>query len=388
MAGNVDPGVEVSETTFDGIIKPTDWNTLRTAVNNVMNKRNGKDPLTSFGGTAYNYTTTPAADGIIKKEHYMKNAVPMANLTYTQGTIIPDFSVADMIARLALPTATTPIGTIVYQIDNTTCYRLTATPVSTNSNWVVQDTNGGVETTLNKPVGKAVTTGISDLDYLQTAATAAYAVNVLSQNVDSTKENYMENSDCVGGCAGTCITICTGQCVNACSGTCTGGCGNNCTGTCTGTCTGGCTNTCTSSCSTGCADGCTGDCGTNCELACSDGCTGSCGTTCNKACSTCSTSCGTTCDKGCADGCTGDCNDGCSDQCAEQCNSNCSGSCGDCDTTCSTECADWCSLSCGGACAPNCSGTCTGGCTGCTGTCNTTCQGQCGNNCSGMVDID
>ena len=48
-----------------------------------MNRRKGTGSLTSYAGTSYDYTTTPAAGGKILEEHIDKLVVPLSKVDFT-----------------------------------------------------------------------------------------------------------------------------------------------------------------------------------------------------------------------------------------------------------------------------------------------------------------
>lgn len=196
----------------------------------------GSVSVESYGGTDYDYSTTPADDVCIKIEHKDKNVVPLAvinsdNVPATGATVIQETDMAQMEAFVTLCKAQAVVDKTA---SNNTC-------------------KGGC-------------TGM------------CYSV-------------------CTGECSGTCSGTCSGGCSTTCSGGCSGGCKGDCDGTCSGGCDGDCDGTCTGGCDTtctgGCSTGCTGYCGAACEANCrSDGCFASGCTNCDGSCTiTCAPTC-------------------------------------------------------------------------------------------------
>ena len=64
-------------------IAATDFVNLKARVKAEMNRRKGTGSLTSYAGTSYDYTTTPASGGKILEEHIDKLIVPLSNVNFT-----------------------------------------------------------------------------------------------------------------------------------------------------------------------------------------------------------------------------------------------------------------------------------------------------------------
>lgn len=191
----------------------SDFINLKQRVKKEMQRRNLTNPLTTYAGTAYDYTTTPAAGNKLLSEHIEKIIVPI-NAIKSTG--------------------------FAAQQDGLIIKALNAVDVQLSAH----------ETKPLRGSGTDCAAGCSGL--CTNACTGTCQDN------------------CTGSCTGSCIGSCTGGC-SGCSG-CT-----NCSGGCSGGCSScsGCTNCSGCGPCTGCLGKCTG-CGDACS-SCGDLCSGGCG---------------------------------------------------------------------------------------------------------------
>ena len=209
----------------------SDFISLKQRVKKEMQRRNLTNPLTAYAGTAYDYTTTPAAGGKLLAEHIEKIIVPI-NAIKSTG--------------------------FAAQQDGLIIKALNAVDVQLSAHEVKPLRGSGTDCT---------------------AGCSGLCTNACT-------------GTCQGTCSGTCSGGCKGctGCTN-CSGTCSGGCKgctscsgcsgctscSGCSGcsNCSGTCSGGCSSGCTDRCK-GCGAGCATGCGEACSTGCSGGCKGGC----------------------------------------------------------------------------------------------------------------
>lgn len=62
---------------MSGIISASRFKELKAAVKAECLRRSYTGSVADYGGSSYDYTTEPADGGMIKKEYYTKNAVPL-----------------------------------------------------------------------------------------------------------------------------------------------------------------------------------------------------------------------------------------------------------------------------------------------------------------------
>ena len=76
---------------MSGIISASRFKELKAAVKAECLRRSYTGSVADYGGSSYDYTTEPADGGMIKKEYYEKNAVPLnaisGDITTTAGII-------------------------------------------------------------------------------------------------------------------------------------------------------------------------------------------------------------------------------------------------------------------------------------------------------------
>ena len=201
---------------------------LKTKIKNECARRSLQGSVAAYAGTAYDFTTTPAKNGLAKKEHYEKLVIPMnainsANTPTTAG-IISDANIQRLETNV-----------VVYATRSQ--YDKTASDCSSSCTGLCYTTCSG-----------SCSGGCSGC------------------------------TSCSGGCSG--CTNCSGGCSGGCTGYCVDTCADLCGGQCT-SCVGGCGGTCQVGCVSRC-DGCT-----NCSGGCSGGCSGSCSGGC-RGCTSCS----------------------------------------------------------------------------------------------------
>lgn len=68
----------------DTIIDSQGFIALKARVKNEMLRRNGNGSLTTYAGTAYDYSVAPTIGGVVKEEHYDKIRDLMANINPTK----------------------------------------------------------------------------------------------------------------------------------------------------------------------------------------------------------------------------------------------------------------------------------------------------------------
>lgn len=172
---------------------------IKARVKAEMLRRNKVGSLTAYGGSAYDYTVTPAAGNPILPEHFNKIITPMNAMVNTGLSTVNS---GDPIPAL---------DGLVAQLTAAEGYSLTS-----NSTNCKSSCSGLCVGTCKTACG----TGCS--------------------------------SGCTGTCSGGCADNCADGCSNICGGSCSHGCGTSCTK--------GCANTCNGNCSGGCEDECRGSC--------------------------------------------------------------------------------------------------------------------------------
>lgn len=188
-----------------GRIDPNEFITLKAAIKAEMQRRKYTNSLAAYGGTAYDYTKTPAVGDAIYEEHYTKNIVP---LQAANSTKVPD--------------ATMPRAVSQEDMDSMESFVAIMSARTNLADRSSSDCNGNC--------AGACSTACS---------TGCYTT-------------------CTGTCSGTCVATCANDCNYDCYGSCYGNCSGTCSGTCSGGCSGGCTNACTGACAFGCGTGCGG----------------------------------------------------------------------------------------------------------------------------------
>lgn len=204
------------------IITALRLNTLKSAVKAECNRRKYTGSVTTYAGSTYNYSKTPAKGVIVKKEIYEKNAVPLNAISGDINTEVSSNVIRDS-DFLKLETKVASLKRI----------SLSAAAGSTGCN--------------------ASCTGLCSTGCGNACSGC---------------------SGCGSGCASTCSGDCEGSCSGGCSGQCTG---------CEAECKDDCTAKCADDCWARCADNCRGDCEGGCRGDCDGGCTG-CGSTCTAKC--------------------------------------------------------------------------------------------------------
>lgn len=240
----------------DTRIDATDINSIKARVKAEMLRRKRNGSVAGYGGSAYDYTVTPAADVKVALEHLDKNLEPL---------------------RAVNPAGLPEPGEK---------YALDADYQAVNAKLTLFET-------------KSIKGGTSDC----ASSCTGMCVNACSGDCWNSCSGCGGNCsyNCTG-CTGSCTGDCQGTCDDTCTGDCTGSCDDTCTGSCTGTCTGECSDDCVGYCNTGCSGGCIGGCtGTSGSQDSHGHCSG-CTCSCSHACSDCAGGC-YSCLGGCA-GCT------------------------------------------------------------------------------------
>lgn len=172
---------------------------IKARVKAEMLRRNKVGSLTSYGGSAYDYTVTPVAGNPILPEHFNKIITPMNAMVNTGLSTVNS---GDPIPAL---------DGLVAQLTVAEGYSITGK--STNC--------------------KASCSGLC----VGTCQTA-----------------------CGNGCSTSCTGNCSGGCNDACADGCTSSCGGSCSSGCGTTCNKNCATSCATDCSGGCEDKCRGSC--------------------------------------------------------------------------------------------------------------------------------
>ena len=151
-----------------------DFNGLKELLNGECNRRHGNGSVQGYAGSAYQFTTKPAAGGYIMAEHGKKLSDPLR--------------------------AINPRG--------------------------IEDVSRGTEVKLDAVAKKIVELQKKDPLSSDTGCAASCTGLCVSGCYSA-----------CAGCSGTCTGTCTGGCMGTCTGSCQGSCAG-CTGTCSGTCQG------------------------------------------------------------------------------------------------------------------------------------------------------
>lgn len=195
------------------LITPERLVALKAAVKAECQRRKYTGSVSSYGGTSYDFSVTPASGKMIKKEHYEKLAVPLNAITGTFETdgakIVSDADIAAMEAKVA------------------------------------------------ELAKKSTTTSKAN------SGCAASCTGLCT-------------TSCSTSCSGSCEGDCDGTCDGGCTGDCDGGC-YGCSGSCTGGCELNCADNCVGYCESDapCQGSCVADCAQNCYHICYSDCTGS-----------------------------------------------------------------------------------------------------------------
>lgn len=172
---------------------------IKARVKAEMLRRNKVGSLTSYGGSAYDYTVTPVAGDPILPEHFNKIITPMNAMVNTGLSTVKS---GDPIPAL---------DGLVAKLTAAEGYSITGK--STNC--------------------KASCSGLC----VGTCQSA-----------------------CGNGCSTSCTGTCSGGCNDACADGCTSSCGGSCSSGCGTSCNKNCATSCATDCSGGCEDKCRGSC--------------------------------------------------------------------------------------------------------------------------------
>lgn len=222
----------------DSKITASSFTDIKAKVKAEMQRRKYTGSVSSYGGTAYDYTTTPVAGEKVLDEHIEKIKTPLD----------------------AVNSNTNPIKD-----------KLTIKELETTDAHITYLKSAGLTSSSANTGCMASCTGLCSTGCSSTCSGCTGCSGSCS-------------GSCSGGCSGCsgCGSGCSGSCSGGCSGCsgCGSGCASSCSG-CSGSCSGGCTNSCT---------GCGGTCSYSCFGTCSGSCTG-----CTGSGGTCSSSCGGDC---------------------------------------------------------------------------------------------
>lgn len=221
------------------------FNDLKSKVKSECQRRSysgqasgSKNISSTYGGTSYDYTLTPAVDKVVKQEHLDKNLVPLNAINSTK---VPNNG-----QKVVTDAKMTQMEAFVTSIKNTAWYDPSKTDCSGGCSGLCYGCQGSCYDACTGCWG-------SCWDYC---------------------------TGCTGSCTGDCTGTCTGQCVGCtggcygCGDVCSSGCGDGCTGGCAIWCTGQCRDDCWGGCSGGCSsNGCTNQCAASCAGSCAYNCT-------------------------------------------------------------------------------------------------------------------
>lgn len=187
----------------NGILTAADINALKADVKAEMLRRSHSGSVSSYGGTAYDYTVVPASGGNVLIEHFNKNQIPLAAVN---SDAVPSAVVENQ------PITYADIAALQAEVT-----LLEAKSLSTSST--------------------GCKSGCTGLCY-------SGCWNACSGCTGCSGCGYICSYSC-SGCSGTCTGTCSGGCSGGCSGSCSGGC-YGCSSGCT-SCTG-----CSAACMTAC----------------------------------------------------------------------------------------------------------------------------------------
>lgn len=186
------------------VILASDFVSLKARVKAEMNRRCRSGSLTSYAGTNYDYSVTPASNVKILPEHLNKLTTPV--------NAISDCGISEKQS-----------GDVIPALDDFD------TKLSSHEAFPMRGS------------GTDCASGCSGLC-----------------------SNGCWNS--CSGCGGSCSYDCSG-CSGTCSGSCSGSCSGGCDGSCGGACwRDGCTSNCTAACRMDCTYSCSGECSGGCKL--------------------------------------------------------------------------------------------------------------------------
>lgn len=186
------------------VILASDFVSLKARVKDEMNRRCRSGSLTSYAGTNYDYSVTPASNGKILPEHLNK--------------------------------LTTPVNAI--------------------SNCGIAEKQSG-----------DVIPALDDFD-TKLSSHEAFPMRGSGTDCASSCSGLCSSGcwNSCSGCGGSCSYSCNGGCDNTCSGGCDGSCTGGCDGSCGGACwRDGCTSNCTATCRMDCNYSCKGGCDGGCK---------------------------------------------------------------------------------------------------------------------------
>ena len=206
------------------LISPSRINALKNRVRAECARRNSNGSVSSYAGSAYDFTLMPADGTLIKAEHYDKNATPLnainskiVSRASSGGYIVKENDFVQMEAFLAT-------------IESRNLYDSTASDCSASCTGLCYSCTGTCSGGCSGCTGCTGCGGCGGCDGSCSGCSGT----------------------CTGGCSG--CSGCGESCSYSCS-SCSGGCSGSCLG-CSGTCT-GCSG-CSDACSYGCGSGCTG----------------------------------------------------------------------------------------------------------------------------------
>lgn len=253
-------------------------NNIKTRVKALMSARDkgpSKAALNKYAANSYDFTVTPANNGVTRAEHGEKTFDLLMHLNSNNTAGV---------------TGLTNVNDILPDI--------TYTNIDT---WLTS-----LESVTNNAGGanNSGCRGSSCTGYCQASCYGS-------------SSGYDYCYGCGGGCSGCgsgCASGCNGICTNTCGNGCSVRCGNSCQYTCDNTSANQGQSGCEFSCDSGCTGGCSSSCGDSCAFICANCCRSTSdqtqgGSSGGVTCSSCSGGCSSGCGSGCS-GCSVDCTGG------------------------------------------------------------------------------
>lgn len=225
-----------------------DAKNLKAKVKAEMQRRAYSGSVSTYGGTAYDFSSQPTDGGAVLGEHLKKNLEPMQAVNGD-----------------GLPTYPGPLSKEHQDLMET---KVSAWATRSITDRSASDCKSGCTGTCFSGCQTGCHTGC-------TSCTSCDGCSGCGSQCSSCTgcTGCSGCGSCGGACSNNC-TSCTGcSSCSSCTGTCTVSCGN---AGCSGACVSSCYNTCKGGCQNGCVTGCGGSCGGSCGNGC-----GGCGTNCS-----------------------------------------------------------------------------------------------------------
>lgn len=187
-------------TNVGDVITASDFISLKARVKAECERRKYNGSVVTYGGTAYDYTVTPAPNSVPLPEHFNKIIVPMNKIMSTGISQVVSGS---------------PVGAL-------------------------------------NDIASALTT-LEGIDATASSSGCSSSCTGLCQGTCTTG-----CTGCTGTCKDSCGSGCSSGCGTSCSNNCSTGCRDGCTGSCEGSCVNGCGQYCEGGCTGNCKGTCSG----------------------------------------------------------------------------------------------------------------------------------